>query len=232
MTIAKGQPWGEPWDRPPDVEVWGADRDVAIHVRDNPGATIRFHPDSGSDLARAVGLRSDTGGDRGETVTTDPGSQHAQPTRVPVDALEMADGNLAVNAVVVGTPPDRLAWRSRTAPVEVVVDGRTVFSGKATTVLIANGEFVNGADAVPRGHPGDGRLEIQVYALDRGGRRGMRVRLGRGTHVPHPDITQASGRHVEVHVSESLPLVSDGAVRGEVSKLDVTVRPTAFYLLV
>jgi diacylglycerol kinase family enzyme len=100
-------------------------------------------------------------------------------------------------------------------------------------VIIANGEFLNGADAVPRGHPGDGRIEVQVYAMDRGRRRGMRLRLGRGTHVPHPEITQASGRHVEVHVSpRSLALVCDGAVRGEVSNLDVTVRPSAFYLLV
>jgi diacylglycerol kinase family enzyme len=154
-------------------------------------------------------------------------------TRVPVDALEMADGNLAVNAVVVGTAPDRLEWRTRAEALEVVVDGRTAFSGKATTVIIANGEFLNGADAVPRGHPGDGRIEVQVYAMDRGRRRGMRLRLGRGTHVPHPEITQASGRHVEVHVSpRSLALVCDGAVRGEVSNLDVTVRPSAFYLLV
>jgi hypothetical protein len=228
VSVARGEPWGEPWSRPPDAELWGPDSDLATHARDNPGATIRFHPDDSSDLARAVGLRSVTG----DTGTADP-EPPGDVTRVPVDALEMADGNLAVNAVVVGTAPDRLEWRTRAEALEVVVDGRTAFSGKATTVIIANGEFLNGADAVPRGHPGDGRIEVQVYAMDRGRRRGMRLRLGRGTHVPHPEITQASGRHVEVHVSpRSLALVCDGAVRGEVSNLDVTVRPSAFYLLV
>ncbi len=228
MSIGKGEPWGEPWSLPPDAEVWGPDADLATHARDNPGTTIRFHPDASSDLARAVGLRA--GADDPDAIQPEP---PAETTRIPVDALEMADGNLAVNAVVVGTAPDGIQWRTRPEALEVVVDGRTVFSGNATTVLIANGEFVHGADAVPRGHPGDGRIEVQVYAMERSHRRGMRLRLGRGTHVPHPEITQASGRRVEVHVSpRSLALVCDGAVRGEVSNLAVTVRPSAFFLVV
>jgi hypothetical protein len=226
--IAKGEPWGEPWSEAPDIEIWGADCNLATYARDNPGGTVRFHPDPDSDLARAVGLRPDAEGNAGR-LPGPPGGI----TRVPVDALELGDGYLAVNAVIIGTAPDRVDWRTHAESLRVVVDGRPVFDGKATTVLIANGEFVNGADAVPRGHPGDGRIEIQIYSMRRDRRRVMRLRLRQGTHVPHPDITQAVGRHVEVHVSpRSLPLVCDGETRGEVSNVTVSVRPDAFHLLV
>ena len=47
----------------------------------------------------------------------------------------------------------------------VTVDGRTVHDGPATSVVVANGQFSGTADLAPRGHPGDGRLEVQVYAL-------------------------------------------------------------------
>ena len=50
---------------------------------------------------------------------------------------------------------------------EIEVDGQPWFAGSATTVVIANGQFLRGADIVPRGHPGDGRLEVQVYELRR-----------------------------------------------------------------
>ncbi len=234
MSIGKGEPWGEPWSSPPDAEVWGPDCNLATYARDNPGGTVRFHPDDDSDFARAVGLHADADAD------ADPGAVNSPlpgppggVMRVPVDALELGDGYLAVNAVVVGTTPGRVDWRTHAESLRVVVDGRPVFDGKATTVLVANGEFVNGVDAVPRGHPGDGRIEVQIYSMRRDHRRAMRLRLRWGTHVPHPDITQASGRHVEVHVSpRSLPLVCDGETRGEVSNLSVSVRPTAFHLLV
>ena len=89
--------------------------------------------------------------------------------------------------------PARVRFGTRSHHVHVLVDGREVVTGPATTVVIANGEFFDGLDIVPRGHPGDGRLEVQVYALRRGERRAMRSRLPRGIHVPHPRITTATG---------------------------------------
>ncbi len=85
--------------------------------------------------------------------------------------------------VVLGVPPDRLRRFSRRISVTVTVDGTEWFTGKATTVVVATGEFRDGLDLVPRGHPGDGRVEVQVYALAPRERAGMRARA-RGRDPP------------------------------------------------
>jgi diacylglycerol kinase family enzyme len=115
--------------------------------------------------------------------------------------------------------------------VRVRVNGRELAHGPATTVVIANGQFFDGLDVVPRGHPGDGRIEVQVYALRRGERRAMRSRLPQGVHLPHPRIATTTGRDVEVHVEGGrLPLTIDGVAREPVSDLTVTVIPGALRL--
>jgi hypothetical protein len=85
---------------------------------------------------------------------------------------------------------------------------------------------------VPRGHPADGRVEVQVYALDPGQRRAMRGRLATGTHVPHPHIVEAAGRHIEVSVPVPWPLEVDGRPRGALRGLTATVRAHGWRLIV
>ncbi len=121
--------------------------------RPRPGALVRFRPATDSDLALAVGLRSGVG-------------WNPPTAELPLDALRLPDG-LACNLAVVGTAPDRLGWATGEVAIEVAVDGEPWFAGQATTVVVANGQFLRGADLVPRGHPGDGRAEVQVYALRR-----------------------------------------------------------------
>ena len=70
--------------------------------------------------------------------------------------------------------------------------GASSTTGRATAVVVASGQYLRGADVVPRGHPGDGRVEVQVYAVARGERAGVRGRLPQGVHLPHPDITQTT----------------------------------------
>ncbi len=67
---------------------------------------------------------------------------------------------------MIGTPPDRLRWSSPAIDLEVQLDGTAWFTGPATTVVIATGQFLRGLDVAPRGHPGDGKAEVQVYELD------------------------------------------------------------------
>lgn len=235
MSVRKGQDWGEPVSGPVDLEVTGDDAALAAVAAAHPGALVRFRP-VGSDLARAVGLRAE-----------------AEPSgvAVPIDAIALEPGEpgegepaepgtapalaLALNMVVLGPPPGRLRAMARSAPVQVRVDGRAVHAGPATTVVIANGQFLDGDDVVPRGHPGDGRLEVQVYALGRGERRAMRARLPTGTHVPHPRITTAVGRRVEVDVetgARACALQVDGRHRPPVRTLRATVAPAVIRLLV
>jgi len=161
------------------------------------------------------------------------------PTEVAIDALAIDpdDGAVnavdAVNAVVLGPPPDRLRWTARASRITVRVDGRAWFDGRATTVVVANGQFLRGTDLVPRGHPGDGWAEVQVYALGRRARRGMRRRLPTGTHVPHPGVRSGRARRVEVEVAgRHLPVEVDGCPQGRTGRLVVTLVPAAIRLLV
>lgn len=222
--LRHGQPWGHAAAGPPDVEITGDDADLAARATNHRGELLRFHPSPRSDLARALGL----------------GPEGPGATEVAVDALIVGgdargDGDdvPAVNAVVLGRPPDRLRSSACSSRVSVRLDGRPWFAGRATTVVVANGQFLRGVDLVPRGHPGDGWVEVQVYALGRRERVEMRRRLASGTHVPHPRITAGRARHVELEVTaRRLPVEIDGRRRGRSKRLEVTVVPASIRLLV
>jgi hypothetical protein len=213
----RGEPWGEPASAPADVRIAGGDAEIADVVGSHPTALVELDPDGGSDIARAVGVAG-----RPSTGTTE----------LSLDVIDLDDDLLAVNAAVLGVPPDRLRRRDRRRPVTVRVDGQTRFEGRATTVVIATGQYLRGADLAPRGHPGDGRVEVQVYALDPLQRRRMRRRLATGTHVPHPGIVEATGRSVEVTAPVLWPLEVDGCPRTALRGLTATVRAHGWRLLV
>ncbi|MFM8302948.1 MAG: hypothetical protein ACKOA9_01420 [Actinomycetota bacterium] len=214
--IGRGAAWGVPVPdgAGPVLEVAGGDSDLAAAaVRAPEGSLLRFLPDPDADFARALGIGP--GGGPGHTMAV-------------CDLLDLGGATAAVNAVVSGVAPDRLRARHRRRPVRVEVDGRTVFDGCATTVVVANGQFLRGADLVPRGHPGDGRAEVQVYALPRGERRALRDRLRTGGHVPHPRITQASGARIVLRWGRgAMPFEVDGRPGRPTPVIEVAVRQGA-----
>jgi YegS C-terminal NAD kinase beta sandwich-like domain len=226
--IRPGEPWGSPTSSPPDLEVTGGDTDLAAAVTAAEGALVRFHPDSTSDLARAVGLAPAT---TPETATG-AGDPDRAATALPLDRLGLGTGVSAVNMCIFGVPPDRVRWSSRTFDVEIHLDGRPWFSGRATTVVVATGQFLRGLDVVPRGHPGDGKAEVQVYELRRRERRLMRARLATGSHVPHPGIRQRSARSVELRFRSGTPCEVDGTGRVAGPSASIQVVPSAYRLLV
>jgi len=216
--IRRGEPWGEPAAGAPSHRVQGDDADLAATVEAAAReALVAFDPAPASDLARAVGRVAGT-----------PESGVA----LPLDVLRLGDGSPAVNALVLGTAPDRVTLRTRAVALEVSVDGRPWWSGPATTVVVATGQYLHGLDVVPRGHPGDGRLEVQVYALRAGERRAMRARLASGTHVPHPRIRTGRGTTVAVRAARGLPLEVDGHRRDPAAQVRVGIEPGAYRLLV
>jgi hypothetical protein len=226
VSIEKGKPWGHPAEGPADITVEGDDAALAEAVARHPGARIAFVPTAGSDFARAVGLL-DPGDSREPRVGT---------TELPCDALRVEiDGRemLAVNMVVFGVPPDEQRWSSGSARARVVIDTRVVHDGAALAVVVASGQYLRGNDVVPRGHPGDGRAEVQVYSLARGDRAAMRDRLPLGAHVPHPRIRTASGRRIETQaMGSSRPVEVDGVTLGSATEVAVAVVPAAFTLVV
>ena len=214
-AVRRGQAWGRPPRGPAEIEISGDDTALAAVAGDRRGVRVRFTP-VGSDLARALGLGEGTGSD----------------VELPVDALALDGGpGLAVNAVVLGTAPDRLRWTTPVITAEVVIDGRTRFEGETAAIVVASGQYLRGADLVPRGHPGDGRAEVQVYALGRGERRAMRRRLRTGTHVPHPRILELVGREIEVRATRSVPLEVDGHGRGRIAALRLELVPAAAWIV-
>jgi len=220
-VIRPGEEWGAPLEHAPDLDASGSDCDLATAISGAPaGALVRFRPSDESDLARSVGLAA------------------MRPARreLPMDALTVRTGDdatrLAVNMVVLGPAPDRLRRIDRLVPLTVSVDGNAVWSDPASTVVVATGQFLRTRDVVPRGHPGDGRLEVQVYSLAGRERAAMRKRLATGTHLPHPRITQRVGGHVEVHSERPLALELDGRAGGLVTTLTVDVAEGAYRLVV
>lgn len=208
---------------PVQLVVRGAEVDLAGAVAARPGATVRWRPSSSEGLARTLGL--DPQADPGAGVT------------VPIDGMEVRCGTgerggegFAVGHVVVGVRPDRLRAWHRPRTLRVRVDGRERFAGRAVAVVIANAEFLGSADVAPGAHPGDGLLEVQVYALRPGERAAMRRRLRTATHLPHPRIVTARGREVEVRGARPCPWRADGIGRGRAAWLRARVRPAAFRL--
>jgi diacylglycerol kinase family enzyme len=224
-VVEKGQPWERPARGPATWHVDGDDAALAAAVRDQRGARVGFRPDPTSDLARALGIGAPALEGRGDAAL-----------ELGLDALRVtADGRelFAVNMVVVGTAPDRTTWFTASPELRVEVDGRVVHDGRATAVVVASGQYLRGNDLVPRGHPGDGRAEVQVYAVRRGQRVGVRRRVPQGVHVPHPDITQTSGRRLDV-VAAGRPVAVeiDGVPGPPATRTTVEIVPEAFLIVV
>jgi diacylglycerol kinase family enzyme len=178
----------------------------------------------------------------------------AEPTGValPLDVVDVAASNgfeqitsdqvhdsgprlasvVAVNSVVIGPAPDRLRTWHRPAGLTVEIDGVPVEAGAATTLVVMNGQYLRGLDVSPRGHPGDGVAEAQLYALPPAARRAMRARLATGAHLPHPAITIRRARQVIVRAARPVPLEVDGAPAGRVTEVRLDLRPAAYRLLV
>jgi hypothetical protein len=198
---------------------------------------VRFTPAPDSDLALAVGLVA------GAVATG---------MALPLDVLDLVAGNgsedivadrahpsgpnvirvVAVNSVVMGVAPDRLRAWHRPAGLVVEIDGAPVEAAAATTLVVMNGQYLRRLDVSPRGHPGDGVAEAQLYALPPAARRAMRARLVVGAHLPHPAITIRRARRLVVRSAHPVPLEVDGAPAGHITALQLTLRPAAYRLLV
>jgi hypothetical protein len=219
-VVEKGEPWERPASGPAGWHVEGDDAALAAAVRDQPGARVGFRPDPTSDLARALGVHGE--GDATLELAVDA-------LRVTADEREL----FAVNMVVVGTAPDRTGWLTGAPDLRVEVDGRVAHDGPATAVVIANGQYLRGNDVVPRGHPGDGRAEVQVYSVARGQRSGVRARLPQGVHLPHPDITQTTGRRIAVlAAARPVGVEVDGVPGPSATRITVEIVPEAFLIVV
>ncbi len=236
--VRRGRPWEEhPGDEPP-LRIAGIDAELALAAQRARGRIFEFVPDESSDLARVLGITPGRAPAGTRVVTLDGLWCLAEPGYVGIAArpprpLPPPTELLALNTVVLGTPPDHLGWWTRSPRIRLEIDGRVRFVGRAAGVVVANGEFLRGHDVAPRSHPGDGHVEVQVYALRRGERPAMRDRLTNGTHVPHPRILEHRGRSIEIVAESSvLAFEADGVRRAPTRQISLAVLPNAARVLV
>jgi hypothetical protein len=220
-VIQPGELWGEPEHGQPDLVVTGNDADLAhALIGSRPGVLVAFTPSEESDIARAIGLRAGVA---------------RQGFALPMDGLQLDDGTLAVNMVILGSPPDRLTWRHRSSEIKLRLDEREIGLSikRSTSVVIANGQWLRGLDVVPRGHPGDGKVDVHLYRIGPRERTGMRTRLPTGAHLPHQSIVTRTAVVAEVRSKRELTLEIDGQVSpSKVSELRVTLTPARYRLLI
>ncbi len=112
-------------------------------------------------------------------------------------------------------------------PATVEVDGEEVFSGRVSTVLVANmGKVLAGIDLFPDGSPDDGRLDVAVVRSEGWWHwvlLAVRVLLRRG-----PDNRRLhvfSGREVVVRLARPRPYQVDGEERPAAGELRCRIEP-------
>lgn len=103
-------------------------------------------------------------------------------------------------------------WRYENRPMRATVDGLAVFSGRAASIVVANGPyFAGGMRMAPGADPWDGRLDVVVLGdVDK---RDLLVnlrRLYRGRHLDHPKVHAYRGTEVLIEAEGSVPLEMDG----------------------
>ncbi len=209
MGIRPGEPWGVICDADPDVTVSGDDAALLAAATLAPGRLIRFKPGPSSQIGPAIGLSATT---------------RSIGIAVPMDLLALSDGRTAVNMVILGTTPQHQRWYTKDVDL-----GPSI--GKATGIVVANGQFLGGLDVVPRGHPGDGRAEVHTYRMLRRERAGMRSLLASGGHVPHPRIETRSVRSITISPPRHIAIELDGRPAGRVAEITITVIENAYRLL-
>lgn len=128
--------------------------------------------------------------------------------------------------------------------VEVTAEGRSsVFvahliarrrSWRGAVTFAMNAQFIGRRDVVPRGHPGDGRIELLEVAptMPWRARLAARRRAITGTHLPHPDLTVSVVTRTRLSFDHPRRIYLDGVFWTSATQIDLTVRPAAVEVLV
>jgi hypothetical protein len=163
----------------------------------------------------------------------------------PLPTLGLLGGDLARTLGGRGGDPARLRESGSLATVDLgvaVLDGarhpfvahlvarRSWWRGRVVAVM--NAQFIGTWDVAPRGHPGDGRLDVLDGDLGPGDRWKARARLPAGTHVPHPGIAQRRVATWSTVLDRPTPIRLDGEVVATARELAFEVEPDALRVVV
>ena len=116
----------------------------------------------------------------------------------------------------------------------IKVDGRKVFSGTVTCVLVGNvGSAFGGLELFDGARPDDGLLEVGIVTAKSRSqwvRTVGRVVLGRAERSPF--VTTSRGAKIRVRFDRPVVCEVDGGDRPEADKLRITVRPSSIRICV
>lgn len=118
-----------------------------------------------------------------------------------------------------------------TTPAEIEIDGAVAWSGRLSTVVVANGAFyAGGMKIAPTADPGDGQLDSVILG-DLGRLELLRwlPTVYRGGHLANPKIVTQRARRVSIRAASPLPVHVDGEPAGE-TPVTFEVRPGALRL--
>jgi YegS C-terminal NAD kinase beta sandwich-like domain len=204
VTVEKGVPWGSPGRLPAGAALARSDRE-ASHALEEARRQRRDLP--------AIGLLAGdlcrTLGGRGDEDRL----RGEEVTLAPVDVGEvLLDGKVRffVAHVVV-----RKGW------------------WRGALVGAMNAQYLGRWDVAPRGHPGDGILEVVEVdaAMGVGQRWKAWRRLPAGAHLPHPSITVRRVPAVQLDVA-GLGVWIDGEKQPPASALSIRLKPDAVRIAV
>ena len=100
-------------------------------------------------------------------------------------------------------------------PMTTVKVAHTETTAPLVELVVANCQFFGGAMKVaPRALPDDGKFNVQIYTGQRSQMFTMTMKLYRGEHLPHPDITEHQSPTVELAPEPPLLVEADGEVLG------------------
>lgn len=202
MPIAKGEPWGRTGPVPAGTRTVADDAAARAVVTEARRAGEPVPP-----LFLLGGDLCRTLGGRG-----DPARLDGEVTILSVDlGAVLADGVL--HWFVAHAVARRRWWRGE-------------------VVAAMNAQYLGDWDVAPRGHPGDGRLEVLRGSLPLGQRLEARRRLPTGRHLPHPAISLERTAATQVDLERPAPLYLDGTPLGPVRRLSLRVEPDALTCVV
>ena len=107
------------------------------------------------------------------------------------------------------------AIASAQRPETTVKVAHTETTARLVELVVANCQFFGGAMKVaPRALPDDGKFNVQIYTGQRSQVFTMTMKMFRGEHLPHPDITEYQSPTVELAPEPALLVEADGEVLG------------------
>ena len=149
-----------------------------------------------------------------------------------LDAITMRDGTKSAKKRLGRVAYFRSGMKAvRNPPVqmEIRVNGKPWFSGKASCVLAGNvGTITGGIKLFPKASPIDGKLELAVVTAKtvlEWARVFARVVTGRGSRSPFVRTTRATRASVKMERTE--PYELDGGDRDPTNKLKLGIEPRA-----